>query len=239
MKNTKKIKTISLKEFLQNLEINFKKLDWYERAFIHRSFLNEAKQGGLKPNERLEFLGDAVLELIVSQFLFEQYPDKKEGDLTFMRSKIVQTATLAKAAKRLKLDQQLKLSKGERLAHGEKNPAILADTFEAFLGAIYKDQGLPACVAFIKKRLLNKVKSLLKDTEIIDYKSLFQEKIQAAQKGTPTYRIIKSWGPDHSKQFKIAALISSQEVSRGAGKSKQQAEQRAAQKALEKIKEIL
>jgi len=225
--------------WLKSLNIKVDNIAWFERAFTHRSFLNEVKKEPIKSNERLEYLGDAVLELIVSQFLFNHYPQKEEGKLTFMRAKIVQTLTLGKTAQKLKMDQFLKMSKGERLAEGQKNLSILADTFEAFLGALFKDQGLEVCRKFIQKHLLSRAEQLVKDKTIIDYKSLFQEKIQSAQKGTPKYLLIRTWGPDHNKTFKVSALVGKKPIASGIGKNKQQAEQNAAQKALEKIKKII
>ncbi|MBU0619073.1 ribonuclease III [Patescibacteria group bacterium] len=223
---------------LTQLNITPNNPDWYQQAFIHRSFLNENRRRKLKSNERLEFLGDAVLELIVSEFLFNHHPDKQEGRLTWLRSKIVQTASLAKIAKQLNFDQYLKVSKGECQNHGEQNPTILANTFEAFLGALYQDQGLNACRDFVNQQLINQVDELVNSREIIDYKSLLQEKAQAMKKLTPNYQVLKSWGPDHNRLFEVAVLIDGQAFAQGKGKSKQQAEQQAAQKALEKMKKI-
>jgi len=225
-----------VKDLLKQLAIEPNDIGYYEQAFIHRSFVNESKGNVYDSNERLEFLGDAILELIVSEFLFKKYPRKREGRLTAMRAKIVQTTSLAKIGLKLKLNQYLHLSKGEHLAQGDKNRATLADTFEAFLGAIYQDQGLVACQKFLEDQLLGQVNQLLTDQAIIDYKSQFQEKIQAKQKVTPVYRVIKAWGPDHKRSFKVAAMVAGQEFSQGSGKSKQQAEQRAAKNALEKLK---
>lgn len=230
---TAKSKTIN--GLLKRLNIKTNKIDWYERAFTHRSFLNENRRQSLQSNERLEFLGDAVLELIISEFLFEHHRDKQEGYLTSLRSKIVQTTSLAQVARKLGFDQYLKMSKGEHQNHGEQNPGIMADTFEAFLGALYQDQGLSACRIFINAHLTSQLDTLLNNVDIIDYKSHLQEKAQAKNKLTPNYQLIKSWGPDHNRTFEIAVRLGQRTLASGKGKSKQQAEQRAAQKALEKI----
>ncbi len=202
-------------------------------ALTHRSALNE-KKGAHTSNERLEFLGDAVLELIVSNYLYRLYPDKTEGQLTHLRSEIVQTRTLATAATKLNLGQQLILSTGEKRAQGQKNPSLLANTFEAIIGALYLDQGLTATTKFIKTHLIDQLKDILKQAQITDYKSQLQELWQKTKKITPIYKIITSSGPDHNKIFKIKVLAGKKVMGQGTGKSKQAAQQTAAQAALEK-----
>jgi ribonuclease-3 len=206
-------------------------------ALTHRSALNE-KKGAAISNERLEFLGDAVLELVVSNYLYHHYPEKAEGQLTHLRAKIVQTKTLAAAATKLDLGKHLILSKGEKRAGGQRNPSLLADGFEAVIGAVYLDQGLPAVTGFIKKHLLNQLKTILKEAQITDYKSKFQELWQKKAKITPTYKIIRASGPDHHKIFKIKVYLKNKAVGEGTGKSKQAAQQSAARAALEKKKLI-
>ena len=205
-------------------------------ALTHRSVLNEKK--GQSSYERLEFLGDAVLELVVSNYLFIKYKDKPEGELTHLRAKIVQTKTLAKAATKLKLGDNLILSKGEQVAKGDKNPALLADAFEAVIGAIYIDQGLPEATQFITSNLLDSLEVIIKDTQITDYKSQLQETWQKKAKLAPTYKIVKTSGPDHNKNFEVNVYLNQKLTGKGEGKSKQVAQQQAAKKALERINSI-
>lgn len=225
----------SFNELAKKLEIKFDNLQLLETACTHRSYLNEHKEIR-QSNERLEFLGDAVLELVVSFSLFKKYKDKTEGQLTSLRSKIVQTKTLASIAKRLVLPKFLKLSKGERESGGVENDSLLADTFEAVLGAIFLDQGLKTCTKFIQKQLLSHLDLILSSKEVIDYKSQYQEIIQAKGLPTPSYKVIKETGPDHDKIFIAAVLVEGKEMAQGAGKSKQVAEQEAAKEALDKIR---
>lgn len=225
-----------MKQLLKKLNLKYQSLEWYQKAMIHRSYLNEANKPKIESNERLEFLGDAVLELAVTKFLFNQYPNKKEGYLTMLRSKIVQTATLAKVSQNLGLDKHLKLSKGEKIAKGRKNPSILADTFEAFLGAVYQDLGWEKAKSFVKKQVLKNYQKLIKDIQITDFKSQLQERVQAKGLPTPSYQIVKSWGPDHKRQFKSQVLVENQAYGEGIGRNKQSAEQAAAAQALEKFR---
>ena len=214
-------------------DVSFKNPKLLTIALTHRSALNERKN--LKTSyERLEFLGDAVLELIISDHLFKQYPDKPEGDLTHLRAEIVQTRTLAAAAKKLKLDQDLILSSGEKKARGNQNPSLLADCFESVIGAIYLDQGLLKAKAFIQKHLLKNIKNILSTVEVTDYKSIFQEKVQAKLKLAPVYKVIKTSGPNHDKSFTVKVYLNSKPIAQGIGKSKQEAQQKAAKAALEK-----
>ena len=220
----------------QKLGLRFKNPRLLKTALVHRSYLNETKQKNLQSNERLEYLGDAVLELVVSHYLFQKYPKKPEGFLTKLRAKAVQTQTLAHVAQNLHLDRFLLVSKGERKAGGTHNPSLLADCFEAVTGAIFLDQGLPAARRFIHRHLLKNLSQLLKNSQIIDYKSQLQELVQANHQPTPTYRLVRSFGPDHAKTFESAVFVGRKKLATGRGKSKQQAEQHAAKKAIEKIK---
>ncbi len=201
-------------------------------AFIHRSFLNENKSKKLQSNERLEFLGDAVLELVVSYYLFNIYPDFTEGQLTSLRSKLVQTKTLSLASQRLNFGSYLKLSKGEAESGGGKNDSILADTFEAVIGIIYQNYGFQEIYDFVINNLLIPAKILFNDKLPKDYKSLFQELVQNKGKPSPIYKVISTTGPDHNKIFKIAVFVDNQKLADGLGKSKQTAEQEAAKAAL-------
>lgn len=214
-----------------NLEDLFKNKKILNQAFIHRSFLNETN-GHLESNERLEFLGDAVLELIVSLFLYKRYPDYSEGDMTELRSKLVQTKTLSLAAIRLNFGNLLKMSRGEKASGGDKNPSILADTFEAIVGALYEDRGFQQAYNFVVENLLIPAEKLFNQELPKDYKSALQEFIQSQKQPSPTYKVLESVGPDHNKTFKVAVLVAQTELAKGIGKSKQAAEQEAAKAAL-------
>jgi len=213
--------------------IKFKNPQLLIKALTHRSALNEKKS--IKSSyERLEFLGDAILELVVSDYLYRHFPQHPEGKLTNLRSQVVQTKTLAAAAKHLKLGSRLIFSTGEKKSGGAENNSILADVFEAVVGAIYIDQGLKTASVFIHRNLLKKINQLKKQIQITDYKSLLQEKSQAKYKATPVYKVIKAIGPDHNRQFTIKVLLKNKPAGLGMAKSKQEAQQQAAKVALEK-----
>lgn len=217
--------------------LTFKDQSLLTTALTHRSALNE--RNNLKLSyERLEFLGDAILEVIISDHLYHKYPNKPEGGLTNLRSQIVQTKTLATAAKKIKLDELIILSTGERKAKGHQNPSLLADCFEAVIGAIYLDQGLEKTKKFISVNLLKDLDSLIKSAHVTDYKSNYQEIVQRKLKITPTYKIIKAVGPDHDKTFTVKVMLNNKSIAQGSGKSKQTAQQKAAKAALEKTKLI-
>lgn len=224
----------SYKKLAANVGFSFKNVSLLETALTHRSFLNEHREIE-SSNERLEFLGDAVLELIVSFFLYKKYPGKSEGQLTLWRSKIVQTKTLAAIARKLQLPLYLKLSKGEQENNGQNNNSLLADTLEAVIGAIFIDQGIKSAEKFIHQILLDTLEQIIQNEEVADYKSLYQEKVQASGQATPFYKIISSTGPDHDKLFVSAVYVDGVEIALGNGKSKQIAEQQAAKLALEKF----
>ena len=220
---------------MKNIPITNKKL--LITSLTHRSALNE-KKGSQVSNERLEFLGDAVLEIIVSNYLYHRYPHLPEGKLTHMRAKIVQTKTLAATAEKLQLGKHLILSKGEKKAGGQKNPSLLADCLEAVIGAIYLDQGIKKTEEFIQKNLLAKLSLILKDAQVTDYKSKLQELWQKKKKITPTYKITKTSGPDHKKNFEVKVYLNKKFIATGKGKSKQEAQQQAAKSALEKKNKV-
>ena len=204
------------------------KLNLNRIALTHRSALNENKR--LISNERLEFLGDAVLELVVSNHLYRHFPQDDEGILSHRRSQIVQTKTLAEAAKSLNLNRQLILSKGEAKSGGRENESILADCFEAVVGAIYLEKGLPAAAEFISRSLLSR------KVEVVDYKSELLEKWQKRHHAAPKYKLIKTLGPDHKKTFQVGVYLKHRLVATGEGLSKQKAEAQAARAALAKLK---
>jgi ribonuclease-3 len=206
-----------------------------DEAFTHRSYLNES-DAPIHSNERLEFLGDAVLELIVSDYLFHSYPDYPEGLLTLIRSSIVRTETLATIAKKMQMGTFLKVSKGEEENNGRENITILANTYEAFLGALYVSSGMETATLFVKDTLFPIIKSIVESNTYVDPKSKLQEIIQEEERITPTYKIVQEEGPDHKKVFTVAVYKGLTQIGIGTGKSKQEAESKAAQDALLKQK---
>ncbi|OGG16758.1 ribonuclease III [Candidatus Gottesmanbacteria bacterium RIFCSPHIGHO2_02_FULL_39_14] len=217
------------KEF--NLKIKNENL--IKLAFIHRSYLNEAKIKK-ESNERLEFLGDSILSYLVSKFLYLNYPHLPEGELTNLRSSVVKTQTLADIAKSLKLGMYLKLSRGEEEGGGRNNPSILADTFEALLGAILLDSGLSSVEKILNNFLYILIPQILNDKTYKDSKSSFQEMVQEETKLSPIYKVINETGPDHAKEFTVAVIVKNKVWGQGSGKTKQEAEQKAAASAIEK-----
>lgn len=217
-----------------SLRIKFKDLKLLEQAFIHRSYLNEFKVD-LPSNERLEFLGDSILSLVVSRHLFEARREDTEGDLTNLRAYIVKTKSLAQAAKNLNLGGYLQLSRGEAASGGQNNPQLLANTYEALLGAIYLDLGLEEVKEVTKKTLLSLFTSELKKGPPQDAKSRLQETVQEKIKTSPYYKILQTKGPDHAKQFMVAVYVGGKEYGKGIGNSKQVAEEQAAREALKKM----
>jgi len=215
------------------LGLTFNNLALLEEALTHRSYLNEHKTAKAH-NERLEFLGDAVLELAVTHFLFTKYPTKPEGDLTAFRASLVNTYSLADSAEAIGLNDMLLLSKGEAKDTGRARQIILANAFEAVLGAIYLDQGYDAAEAFIGKHLYSKIDDVVAKRAWQDAKSKFQELAQEKKGHTPSYKTVAETGPDHDKRFTVGVFVGSDEIARGEGPSKQEAEQAAAQAAIEK-----
>lgn len=214
------------------LNVTFDNKDILRTALVHRSYLNENPKFNLPSNERLEFLGDAVLELIVSDHLYETYPDSAEGELTNFRSSLVNTTSLAESSLKLGVGEFLCLSKGEEGSGGRKNQYILANTFEALLGAIYLDQGIEAASAFVHLHLIVKLPEIIEQQLYKDAKSSLQELSQDEISVTPTYRVLSENGPDHNKIFTVGVYAGSKLLAKGSGKSKQQAEQQAASTAL-------
>ncbi len=216
------------------LGLAFKNLEYLEEALTHRSYLNEHKTARAH-NERLEFLGDAVLELAATNFLFVRFPNKPEGDLTAYRAALVNTGSLAETAERIGLNDLLLLSKGESKDTGRARQIILANAFEAVLGALYLDQGYAATEAFVAMHLYPKIEGVLANRTWQDAKSKFQEAAQEKKGVTPLYKTLQETGPDHDKKFTVGVFLGPQdEVARGEGKSKQEAEQDAAHNALQK-----
>jgi ribonuclease-3 len=223
---------IDFSQFEQKIDIHFKDKELLKKAFTHRSFLNEHRAVVAEHNERLEFLGDAVLELIVTEYLFAKYPEKPEGELTAYRSALVNANTLAAVAEKIEINEFLLLSKGEAKDTGRARSYILANAIEAIIGAIFLDQGYDAAKKFVMANVLVLIDEIIAKGSFIDSKSLFQELAQEHTGITPAYRIIKQEGPDHNKLFTVGVYIGAELVVEGVGKSKQEAEQRAAEQAL-------
>ncbi len=203
-------------------------------AFYHRSYLNEARHIK-ESNERLEFLGDAILSFLTSEYLYTQYPEFPEGILTNIRSGLVKTKSLADVSISLQLGELLFLSRGEEESGGRTNPSLLADCFEAYLGAIYLDQGIDSARKLLSEYVFPLAQKIVDTKSYIDFKSLFQEIIQQESRISPTYKVVKAEGPDHAKTFSIVVLVGETIMGEGTGKSKQEGEQAAAANALEKL----
>lgn len=219
--------------FEQKLGLKFANKDLLTQAFVHRSYLNENPNFHLDQNERLEFLGDAVLELIVTEHLYQDYPDKAEGELTNWRAALVNAKMLTQVAEELGFNDFLLLSRGEMKELGKARQYILANTFEALVGALYLDAGYQACDEFIVKNLLGRLPEIIKQKLYKDAKSEFQEQAQEKVGITPAYRVIKEWGPDHKKKFTVGVFLGNDMVAEGEGYSKQEAEEEAAKQGLE------
>jgi len=221
--------------FAKQIGVQFDDIGLLKTAFTHRSYLNENKGAGLEHNERLEFLGDAVLELVVTFFLFKKYPNKNEGDMTSYRAALVNTVSLVRIAETLGINDYLLLSKGEEKDKGRARSIIWADTVEAIIGAIYVDQGYSTAANFVSRHLLEviDIDEIVSKKLWLDAKSRFQEKAQEMTGLTPSYKTLKESGPDHDKQFTLGIFLGSVQVATGTGPSKQEAEQKAAEKALE------
>lgn len=213
---------------------SFQKEDLLKEALTHRSYLNENTNWPLPHNERLEFLGDAVLELVVTEELFNRFPKEKEGWMTSVRAALVNTVMLARIADILKLGEQILLSKGEQKDGNERaREAIRANTIEAVIGAIYLDGGYDNAKQFIKEHIVINVAEVISKNLYIDAKSLLQEKVQAEFKLTPSYSVLEDTGPDHNKTFKIGVYFGEKLIADGLGQSKQDGEVAAARNALE------
>ncbi|WKZ26531.1 MAG: ribonuclease III [Candidatus Paceibacterota bacterium] len=220
-------------EFEKKAGINFKNKELLKQAFTHRSYLNEVRNFKIQHNERLEFLGDAVLELAVTEYLFNRFPEKTEGELTSYRAALVNALTCARVAIELGVNNFLLLSKGEAKDVGRARQYILANTLEAIIGAIYLDQGYEFAKKFILEHVTPLTDEILQTKSWIDAKSRFQERAQEITGTTPSYKVIKEVGPDHDKHFTSAVFLGEEKIAEGQGVSKQEAEQEAAASALE------
>ena len=215
----------------KKLGIKFKNKDLLKQAFVHRSYLNENPKFYLPHNERLEFLGDAVLELIVTEELFRNYK-APEGTLTSWRAALVNAKTLSEIAKGLEFEDYLLLSRGEAKDTGKARQYILANTLEAFLGSLYLAKGLKAAREFVKKHVLKELPRIIEQGLFKDAKSHFQEMAQEKVKITPSYKVLREWGPDHAKHFVVGVFLEDELIAEGDGLSKQEAEEQAAKQAL-------
>lgn len=227
-----------MKEFEKlekNIGIKFRNSDFLKQSVVHRSYLNEHPKFGLPHNERLEFLGDAVLEIVVTEYLFKNYPDTPEGDLTNWRASLVNAKMLAQVAQEIELEQFLYLSKGESKDKNSKaRQYILANAVEALIGAIYLDQKIPAAKKFIQTKIISKLEDIIENKLYQDPKSKFQEKAQELYKITPHYKVMKETGPEHAKTFIVGLFLGDELVVEGEGSSKQEAQVNAAQRGLKK-----
>ncbi|MDQ0167347.1 ribonuclease-3 [Bacillus horti] len=204
------------------------------QAFTHSSYVNEHRGQTFKDNERLEFLGDAVLELTVSKYLFTHFPKMSEGEMTKLRAAIVCEPSLVKLAEDLEFGQIILLGKGEEMTGGRERPALLADVFESFIGALYLDQGLDTVYHFLTLYVFPKISDGV-FSQVIDYKSQLQEYIQQDSMGDISYQIIQEKGPAHNREFVSEVFLNTESMGVGVGKSKKEAEQKAAEKALKQL----
>lgn len=232
MKNNDESEKFS--QFAEKLSLEFKDINNFRNAFVHRSYLNENKKFDLPNNERLEFLGDAVLELAVTRFLFENY-DLSEGDLTALRSAIVRGQNLSEVGREIGIEEYIYLSSGEKQGSPKAKSLIVANCLEAIIGAIYIDSGFETSEEFVNKYITSTVEKILTDNLHVDAKSSFQERIQEELKITPTYKVLSESGPDHNKQFVSGVYVGEKLIAEGRGSSKSQAENEAARNAIESI----
>jgi len=231
-------RTQALSSLCSVLGVEFSDFNVLHQALTHTSFANECKNCSIIHNERLEFLGDAVLDLIISEQLFRQFPNLPEGELTKARAAIVCESTLARRAAALGIGQYLLLGKGEAISGGRERISILADSFEAIIGAIYLDGGFHRTAEFVLKQLSDELRLIESGTYVQDYKTLLQEVIQKTTDNRIIYEMISEHGPDHDKVFEMAVIVNSNRLGTGSGKSKKEAEQQAAKQALVKLKTI-
>ena len=226
------------KEFQENIHIQFTNVKLLKKAFTHSSYVNELRRKPYEDNERLEFLGDAVLELTVSKFLYLKYPMMSEGELTKLRAAIVCEPALVEFANELGFGKLVLLGKGEEMTGGRTRPSLLADVFEAFIGALFLDKGIDAVVVFLEKYVFPKVNAGA-FSHVMDFKSQLQEVVQRDSSGILEYKILVERGPAHNREFVSNVLLNGAELGTGSGRSKKSAEQHAAQMALEKLKNHL
>ncbi len=223
----------ALPDIEERLGVSFQRKEFLQEALTHRSYINENPDWPTGHNERLEFLGDAVLELVVTEFLFARFAEKPEGELTSLRAAMVNTMMLASRAADIGLNDALLLSRGEAKDTGRARQYLLANAFEALIGALYLDGGYESAKKFLERVLFPQIDNVLKYKLWKDAKSLFQEEAQERENITPNYRVLREWGPDHAKRFVIGVFLGEEKIAEGEGDSKQEAETQAAANGLE------
>lgn len=224
-----------LKELQDSLGHRFADASLLQQAVVHKSYLNEMKVAGLRDNERLEFLGDAVLDLIISEDLIDRYPSTPEGDLSKMKARVVSEPALAEIARRIGLGKYLRLGRGEEMTQGREKPSLLADALEAILAAVYLDGGLAQARSVIHRIYGSDMEAFLETEIMIDYKTRLQEFCQREYDTLPVYTVIDETGPDHQKTFEVQLSVGGDVLGKGKGRSKKEAEQQAAREALERL----
>ena len=223
---------MNFSKFEEKIGIKFKDKNLLKQAFTHRSYLNENPSLALEQNERLEFLGDAVLEMAITEYLYKKYPKKTEGEMTALRAALVNSIMLSEVASELNIGDLMLLSKGEAKSLGKARQYILANAFEAIIGAVYLERGYEETFGFLEKNLFGKTEEVIEKKLWIDAKSLFQEKAQEIESITPSYKVLSESGPDHEKVFIMGVFLGDELVAEGKGASKQEAEQDAARNGL-------
>lgn len=223
-----------LNQLEEEINIKFADRNLLQSALTHRSYLNENRSWPLPHNERLEFLGDAVLELIITEYLYRNFPNP-EGELTNLRSALVNYKTLAEIGAGFNLDKYILLSKGESKDLGRARQVILANAMESLIGAIYLDSGFDAAKGFIDKYVISELGKIVSGGKVLDPKSKFQEITQEKMGVTPHYRVLAEWGPDHNKQFEVGVFVLDKQIAKGQGSSKQEAEISAAENGLKAV----
>ncbi len=230
-----RVKDQDFKNFQDQIGIRFENERLLKQAFTHSSYVNEHRRKPYEDNERLEFLGDAVLELTVSQFLYKKFPMMSEGELTKLRAAVVCEPSLVAFANQLDFGKLILLGKGEEMTGGRTRPALLADVFEAFIGALYLDKGIETVLSILEKVVFPKIDAGA-FSHVMDFKSQLQELVQRDGAGSLQYKILAETGPAHNREFESRVYLNGEELGTGTGRSKKESEQHAAQKALEKLK---
>ena len=223
----------------KKLGYRFTRPELLQRALTHRSYVHTPENEGMRANERLEFLGDSVLGMVTSRFLFENFPEKSEGDLTKLKSTLVSEANLSRIAKSISLGKFLNLSEDEEKSGGRERSSIISDAYEALIGAVFLDGGLAPAQRMIQRQILRRYVEITTDQALHNYKGELLEYMQALGLGLPRYEVLEEKGPDHQKRFTIAVSVKGRKMGQGVGKNKKEAEQKAARMALENVEILL
>jgi len=237
-KDIKKHRTRQLTALQNKIKVKFKDKSLLDNSLVHRSFVNESGNGKINDNERLEYLGDSVLGLIINEYIYNRFYDYPEGDLAKIKSAVVSESTLAKIAREINLGSFLIMGKGEELSGGRDRTSILANSFEAVIGAVYLDSGLKTCRKFVLSFLKKEIERIDSMSYLRDPKTTLQEYVQKKYKERPVYEVIEENGPDHRKEFIVRLLINGKEAAKGSGSSKRKAEMYAAEIVLKRINKI-